>query len=329
MNTYDPTPILDRFPGLKWDGTKGNARCPAHADDTASLTLKLGDKGAGLVLYCHAGCGRLDILDAVGLTMRDLFPPRDQRGAREMPPDFMPCTYNKDWQVIPGHGRIADYLYRWPDGAVEFGVSRCRGKGTVCQGFRQWHPDSAKKWGRTWSLTRTDGSKVDTTLPFHLPELLKAKADGLNIWIVGGEKDALRLSSLGYPATCNAGGETTGHDGKSKWTAQHAKWLDGADCTVVADRDDTGRRWAHAVATTLLPIARSIEIVQAAFGKDVSDHLAEDGPHVTEWLRANGLESIHADGTPRTKLGVRHLVALVEPKPAPPAVSREDCEEVA
>jgi len=53
------------------DGWK--ARCPAHDDQTPSLSIKEGRDGCALV-KCRAGCATEDVLKAMGLAMRDLFP---------------------------------------------------------------------------------------------------------------------------------------------------------------------------------------------------------------------------------------------------------------
>ena len=48
-----------------------NWQCPAHDDRTPSLSVHKGDKGA--VMRCHAGCATEDVVQALGLTMTDLF----------------------------------------------------------------------------------------------------------------------------------------------------------------------------------------------------------------------------------------------------------------
>lgn len=287
--TYDPTPVLDELAGygLKWNGQTGSARCPVHEDRRASLSVSLGRNG-GLVLHCHTGtCGNLDIMGALGLPVTALFPPREQQPQRLTDDDWMPCQQDRATrQPIPGHRKVASYVYRDQHGAVVLGVARCEAKD-----FYQWRPDPASKTGRRWKVTFDDGTRAGDGIPYRLPDLLanlrRPFMDQLNVWIVEGEKDADRLWSLGYPATCNAGGA-------GKWTEAHAAWLSGADVMIAVDRDDAG--WAHAehVANTLMPNARSIEIVRAAEGKDVSDHLdAGHGPH--------------------------QFIRVAEPKPAPDA----------
>lgn len=50
------------------------ARCPAHDDRHPSLSLKECSDGT-LLVKCHAECSVADIVAAVGLELRDLFPP--------------------------------------------------------------------------------------------------------------------------------------------------------------------------------------------------------------------------------------------------------------
>lgn len=53
------------------------ARCPAHDDRSPSLSIKELPDGRVLV-HCHAGCGALDVIAAVGLEWDALFPPTDR-----------------------------------------------------------------------------------------------------------------------------------------------------------------------------------------------------------------------------------------------------------
>ena len=65
--------LLARLLGARKAGNGWSARCPAHEDRKASLSISKGDDGAALV-KCHAGCDKSAILSAVRLTLADLFP---------------------------------------------------------------------------------------------------------------------------------------------------------------------------------------------------------------------------------------------------------------
>jgi hypothetical protein len=53
---------------------KFTARCPAHDDSDPSLSVSVGGDGRALI-WCFAGCETQHIIDALGLTWPDLFPP--------------------------------------------------------------------------------------------------------------------------------------------------------------------------------------------------------------------------------------------------------------
>src|SRR5262249_11432044 len=57
----------------KKNGNGWLARCPAHDDRHASLSVGVGDDGR-LLVYCHAGCGVDAIVKALGIRQADLYP---------------------------------------------------------------------------------------------------------------------------------------------------------------------------------------------------------------------------------------------------------------
>jgi len=56
------------------------ARCPAHEDRRPSLSVRELDDGR-VLLHCFAGCPVDEVVAAVGLELRDLFPPGEHRPA--------------------------------------------------------------------------------------------------------------------------------------------------------------------------------------------------------------------------------------------------------
>ncbi len=66
--------MLSRLKHVRKSGTGGwNACCPAHHDRHPSLSIRLGKEGR-ILLKCHTGCTVEQILEAIGLTLADLFP---------------------------------------------------------------------------------------------------------------------------------------------------------------------------------------------------------------------------------------------------------------
>lgn len=74
--------LLDRLDGVRPTGSgRWVARCPAHADKSASMSVREIDDGTVLV-HDFAGCSVGDILAAVGLEFADLFPNKVEQDHR-------------------------------------------------------------------------------------------------------------------------------------------------------------------------------------------------------------------------------------------------------
>ncbi len=68
------TVLLSRLQGVRPVGpNRWTARCPAHEDRSPSLSVTVTDDGKTLI-HCHAGCDTDDVLAAIGLTWKDLYP---------------------------------------------------------------------------------------------------------------------------------------------------------------------------------------------------------------------------------------------------------------
>lgn len=69
--------VLDKLGDYKLSskGGKGNwvACCPAHDDKRPSLAITEAEDGR-ILIHCRAGCTSLDVVYALGLDMKDLFP---------------------------------------------------------------------------------------------------------------------------------------------------------------------------------------------------------------------------------------------------------------
>lgn len=75
------------------------AHCPAHDDRNPSLSVSIGDNGTWLV-NCFAGCSVEDVVEALGLTMADLFPDGSgSSGPRQRTPKAEPDTCDRAYQA--------------------------------------------------------------------------------------------------------------------------------------------------------------------------------------------------------------------------------------
>jgi 5S rRNA maturation endonuclease (ribonuclease M5) len=159
----------------------------------------------------------------------------------------------------PAHGKreVATYTYVDERGVPLFRVVRFEPKD-----FRHQHPtDDGWAWGH-------GGAPY---VLYRLPKVLEAVRTDERVWIVEGEKDGEALEALGVAATTNAGGA-----GKI-WRPEYVGALRGAYVTIVADRDEAGRKHAREVYAALRDVAAEVKLVEPAVNKphaDVSDHLA-------------------------------------------------------
>lgn len=230
-------------------------RCPAHDDGAASLHVAPGDKHP-VLLTCHAGCSIDAILDAEsrygGISGQDLMAPRDE-------------SFVGDEEVWTPAGN-ASHVYQYVDENAEllFEVLRVPlpgGKKT----FRQRAPQPGPKPWR-WNM---DGIR---RVLYHLPEVLRAKAEGRVIYVVEGEKDA---DTLRMRAGVTA---TTSPMGAGKWQEDYSQVLAGANVIIIADADATGRAHARKVREELIALGSSVALKEPMNGqKDVTDHFNMGG----------------------------------------------------
>lgn len=148
---------------------------------------------------------------------------------------------------------VATYDYTDERGELLYQVVRFEPKD-----FRQRRPDGSGGW--EWKMTGT------RRVLYHLPEVARAAAAGETVYVVEGEKDADALREIGLTATCNPAGA-------GKWRSEYTAALTGAKVVIVADRDEPGRKHAFAVAAALAGRAADIAVLEAAEGKDASDHI--------------------------------------------------------
>jgi putative DNA primase/helicase len=276
--------LLSRLPDARKSGSGWSARCPAHDDRKASLSVSEGDDGRALV-KCHAGCTTEQVVAAVGLELRDLFPeqtgwaagriarngrshgqPRAERPPprAERPPgegqtfatahdalavlDRQLGRHSCHWTYTDRAGRLAGLVARWDglNGKTIRPVSR-RGDGWVI------------------------GAMPDPRPLYRLPDLANAKL----VVVCEGEKAADAARSLGFVATTSAGGAEA---------ATKADWrpLAGKEVWILPDNDAPGRKYAETVAGILAkltpaPVVRIVELPGLPDGGDIVDWIDAHG----------------------------------------------------
>lgn len=164
--------FLPRLKGVTTgDGKQYHAKCPAHEDQHASLSVSEGDDGR-ILLNCHVGCTSQEIVSKLGLTINDLF--SDDRTAPASKPEIV-ARYNYtdiDGNLLNQKTRFSDKSFSWS------------------------HKENGK-WTR--------GHKGNPVL-YNLPAL---KSSG-TVYVVEGEKDVETMKRNGFISVCGAHGAGSG-----------------------------------------------------------------------------------------------------------------------
>lgn len=245
--------FLDKLKGVEdRGGGQYQACCPAHDDNTASLSVSWGDKGK-VIVKCHAECDSASILEALHLTWKDL---------------------HLTWKDLEQPRKIvATYDYTDEEGVLLYQVVRWEPKS-----FTQRQPGERKG---SW-INNMQGVEP---VPFNLvavAEVVEHGTEDDQIWIVEGEKDVLAIAAAWGTDTITA---TCNHGGDVQWKDGHSEYLSGfrGSVVIVADNDDKdtkpGQKHALSVYESLLRVAGiEAEIVYAPVGKDAADAVSDYGP---------------------------------------------------
>jgi hypothetical protein len=205
-------------------GSGWQAPCPAHEDRNPSLSITVGEDDK-VLLNCHGGCSTEAVVEAIGLTMNDLFVPRERDPLRDQAPQV-----------------VATYPYEDEEGTLLYEVVRYHPKG-----FRQRAPKQGGGW--TWSL---EGVR---RVPYRLPKLTRQVKEGRWVLLVEGEKDVATAERLGFVATTTPMGAAT------PWRPEYTDHFRGAFVAIVPDADTPGRSYAEGVANQLRPVAKSVKVI--------------------------------------------------------------------
>jgi 5S rRNA maturation endonuclease (ribonuclease M5) len=161
-----------------------------------------------------------------------------------------------DYGAAIGKQHTATYTYTDAAGAPELRVLRYEPKDFRVQRLE----DGQWLWGRGKAPYRL----------YRLPRVVEAIQVGERVWLVEGEKDADALERAGVAATTTPGGA-----GKT-WRQEYTEALRGAYVTIVADRDEAGRKHARKAYAALAEAAAEVVLVEPAVNRphaDASDHL--------------------------------------------------------
>lgn len=238
MTLSEFLPLLE---GVSGSGNQYSAKCPAHDDKRASLSVSESQDGK-ILLNCHAGCSPTDIVSVLGLNLSDLFQ-RPQQSAQE---------------VFGGKRKvIAEYVYTDLNGAPVAKKLRYPDKG-----FCWLRPDGKGGW------TKGRNGQAPLFNSFNVKDID-------TLYIVEGEKDVQTLNLYGKAAVSLPDGA------KSKWLDSYTEFLKGRNVAIIQDNDEPGKNLAQMIARKLNGQAKSVRVIDLSEiwtdipeKADISDYLA-------------------------------------------------------
>lgn len=233
--------FLDRLDGVKKTGpTQYMACCPVksahkHGDRKPSLSVGKGNNGS-IVFYCQGGCSQESVLQAMGLSMKDLFPDGDRPRQEYRPRP----TSREDRGSI-----VAQYDYTDENGQLLARKTR-------------WETAVGGKRKKTFTWSHPEGQgfrsgRNGMAVPYRLPELVKAET----VFLCEGEKDVDNLTAQGLAATCSPDGGGNG----SKWRDTYTPYFTGKTVYILQDNDDVGKKFAQYEAQKLSPVAKEVKVL--------------------------------------------------------------------
>ncbi len=167
----DVQEFLHRLKNVKQRGENQYiASCPTREDKHQSLSVSVGKDGR-ILLYDHGGADVVQILDAMGLTMRDLFVGNECTTDRNIVAVY--CYVNEAGQVVAEKVRYAPKCFVW----------------------RAPLPDG-----------KFDNHKPGFVPPYNVLALKMTQV----VFLVEGEKDVNTLTQHGLTATCLPDGAMSG-----------------------------------------------------------------------------------------------------------------------
>lgn len=234
--------IVSRFHNPKPNGSNSfMVRCPCHNDSTQSLCIS--EDNGKILINCFAGCKPEDIIKAAGLSMRDLFQ-APQQSYRPPKPEQVTYNYSDRLRKIRFYPKFDEKKCKW------------------IKSFYWQYKDNNGVW---------QNSRGGINPPLYRQNILNNAAANATVYIVEGEKDADTMNSkINLPAVSAPDGASKDGGGK-KWDKRFNALFKDLNVCIIPDNDEAGRNFASLVADELLPIAKSVKILDLCREWDISE----------------------------------------------------------
>ena len=230
--------LLPYFQGVKRLGDRHyKALCPCHNDHEPSLDIL--EKDGKILMACPVceADGRR-VMETLSLPVKELFAEQRRSERGEKPPGVDYC-YTDSLKK--------SRYYVWNDKKQAYKKCFC------------WYHKRGAEWVK--GLPKENGRSISPPL-YKQNNIEWAKQHGKVLYLVEGEKDVDTLTKkLRLPAICSPHGAATAKNPAKKWDSAYNALFTGADVAVIPDNDEAGQAFARYVAGQLLPVARSVKVL--------------------------------------------------------------------
>lgn len=251
--------LSNKVQGVRMSGDGFYAKCPAHDDSQASLSVQMGTRG--IVMKCHAGCTLEALCMAMSISAEELFADHRERTS-EAKKGASPKT------VAAAIAATIDYELRGISGAVEAVHRRIEYE----DGTKTFH------WVTATGQSGLGGKKA-ADLPLYLTHLMPTYNREEPVFVVEGEKKAHALLELGLQVVATSCGAN------NQPTKEVLAVLRGYRVVLWPDNDDVGvqhmQRVSH-VLTNINTVYGMIDPVRTGLGPK------QDCADLVESLRTAG-----------------------------------------
>lgn len=233
------------------------ASCPVpghgrgNGDKNPSLSISEGPDGKAL-FHCHGGCDQSTVFSV--MRERGYLPELEGRNVEPLAL-IKPITRQLE----------QEWHYSDEEGVTLFIKQRFRTADAKGKDYKLIKVDEAGRRHATLGDARI--------VPYKLPELRDAVSKGRYVYLTEGEKAADAIISLGSVATSS-------HAGSGTWPDAITEYFAGANVVILPDNDVPGWKYAKKAAAKLLPVAKSVRVVDLG-GEDLGDD-------AFEWIYSQG-----------------------------------------
>lgn len=263
--------------GIKLKGRNFNSFC--HNDDNASAGLT--DDGRGFKCFACDIKGDIftaySIIEGISIDGENFF-----KALKDLA-DILGITYQLQKEYEPRLVKEKDYIYYDENSVMAYKISRYHKEDEEGNIILKQNQKIEKSF-RAYTMVDNDwelGMKRDKRYLYNLPNVLQAKCNNEEIFMVEGEKCVEILEKeFGVTATTIPFGSNAW---KEPYITQYKEQLKGSKLILIPDNDNSGYKLMDEIAGDIKRILKSLKVINLNKDTDLPE-----GGDVEDWIKKGG-----------------------------------------